>query len=231
MESGIGIRLQQARKAAGLTQNDVARELGVTFGAVSQWERGSTSPKGTHLVNLSKLYSVRPAWLSSGKGPKEESDELVLANTELFDDEEPARQDEVDLPIFREVEFAAGDGRTQVIENHGASMRFSLAKLSQAGVQPENGACAVIKGDSMEPRIMSGATIGIDKGSRHIIDGKVYALDHSGMLRVKKLYRLPLDRIRVVSENSEEYPDEVYHLGSDEAPKIIGRVFWWEVFD
>ena len=41
----IGARLKKARKDAGLTQVDVAKALGVTFGAVSQWENSQTSPK------------------------------------------------------------------------------------------------------------------------------------------------------------------------------------------
>ncbi len=60
----------------------------------------------------------------------------------------------------------------------------------------------------METTILDGATLGIDKGTQHIIDGKIYALDHGGMLRIKRLYRLPIDRLRVVSDNSDEYPDE-----------------------
>ncbi|OBX36952.1 HTH-type transcriptional regulator PrtR [Halomonas elongata] len=123
------------------------------------------------------------------------------------------------LPMFREVEFAAGDGCTQVIENHGARERFSLPRLSRAGVQPENAALAVAKGDSMVPAITDGATIGIDKGCRGVIDGKIYALDHDGMLRVKRLYRLPLNRVRVVSENDDEYPEEVYSLSDPDAPR------------
>lgn len=154
-----------------------------------------------------------------------------MLEAELIEGDEPLRPDEVWLPMFREVEFAAGDGATQVIENHGAQERFSLPRLARAGVQPENAALAVAKGDSMMPAIHDGATLGIDKGCRHIIDGKVYVLDHGGMLRVKRLYRLPLNRVRVVSENSDEYPEETYSLSDPDAPRIIGKVFWWENFD
>lgn len=159
------------------------------------------------------------------------TDEIELVDAELIEDNEPLRSDEVWLPILREVEFSAGNGATQVIENHGAHERFSLPRLARQGVQPQNAALAVAKGDSMTPAIHDGATIGIDKGCRHIIDGKIYALDHDGMLRIKRLYRLPLNRIRVVSENADEYPEEVYSLADPDAPKILGRVFWWENFD
>ncbi|WP_282734609.1 helix-turn-helix transcriptional regulator [Halomonas rhizosphaerae] len=163
--------------------------------------------------------------------PNRRVDDMVLHDTEIVEDDGPLRPDEVELPCFREVEFSAGDGRTQVIENHGNSVRFSLPRLARAGVQPQNGACATASGSSMEPTIADGSPIAIDKGCRHVIDGKIYALDHGGMLRVKRLYKLPLGKVRLVSDNADEYPEEICSLMGEDAPRIIGRVFWWEVFD
>lgn len=145
--------------------------------------------------------------------------------------EEPLSVGEVTVPYFREVELEGGCGRTQVIENHGASMKFSTAKLYRAGVQPENAACATLVGNSMETTIMDGSPIAIDRGCTHIIDGKIYAIDHGGMLRVKRLYRLPLGRIRIASDNSDEHPDEIVSPPDLAELRIIGRVFWWESFD
>lgn len=159
------------------------------------------------------------------------ANELVMHHTKIVEDDAPPAPDEIEIPYFREVEMAAGGGRTQVIENHGHSMRFSLARLSRSGVQPESAACATVTGNSMEPVIVDGSPVGIDKSHRHITDGKIYALDHDGMLRVKRLYRLPLSRMRVVSENDVEYPEETYSMDSPDAPRIIGKVFWWETFD
>ncbi|CAM3308779.1 HTH-type transcriptional regulator PrtR [Halomonas lysinitropha] len=143
----------------------------------------------------------------------------------------PAGLDEVELPYFREVEMEGGIGRTQVIENHGMTMRFPTAKLAKKNVNPMNAACATLVGNSMEPRIMDGSPIAIDRGCTRIEDGKIYAIDHGGMLRVKYLYRLPLGRIRIASENSAEHPDEIVSPPELEELRIIGRVFWWEVFD
>ncbi|TDX30790.1 phage repressor protein C with HTH and peptisase S24 domain [Modicisalibacter xianhensis] len=159
------------------------------------------------------------------------NNELVLHETEIVEDEGPAGPDEVDLPCFREVEFDMGSGRTQVVENGGHTMRFSLARLSRAGVNPGNAACATAVGTSMEPTINDGSPVAIDKGTTHIIDGKIYALDHGGMLRIKRLYRLPLGNVRLVSDNEVEHPEEVHSLMGPDAPRIIGRVFWWENFD
>ncbi|MEG3078517.1 helix-turn-helix transcriptional regulator [Halomonas sp. 5021] len=232
----IGDRVKRARKRIGMNQKELAFAIGIKQPTLSELERGE-SRSSAYLVQIAEVCKVNARWLATGVGDMLDAEQsLPDSNAEMMDIEviegdEPLRSDEVWLPILREVEFAAGDGATQVIENHGAQERFSLPRLARQGVQPHNAALAVAKGDSMMPAIHDGATLGIDKGCQGIVDGKIYALDHGGMLRVKKLYRLPLNRVRVVSENSDEYPEEVYSLADPDAPKIIGKVFWWENFD
>ena len=142
----------------------------------------------------------------------------------------PLREDEVELPLFREVELAAGSGSTQVIENHGAKLRFARSTLRRAGVPAESAACAYVRGNSMEPVMPDGTCVGVNTADRSIKDGEIYAIDHGGLLRVKYLYRRPGGGIRIVSQNSAEHPPE--DLTADEVAsdvRIIGRVFWWSV--
>lgn len=226
--------------ASGRRATEVAREAGVPQSTLSRILNGKIeSPSDRQISRLAEYFGVTSDQIrgrepldiirEAKKVPAPESNAEML-EIEVVEGDEPLRPDEVMLPVFREVEFSAGNGATQVIENHGTQERFSLPRLSRSGVQPENAALAVAKGDSMTPAILDGATIGIDKGCRTITDGQVYALDHDGMLRVKRLYRLPPGRMRVVSENSEEYPEEVYHTGDPDAPRILGKVFWVENF-
>ena len=49
--------LAALRKKAGLTQADVAKELGITDSAVNQWEKKKTFPKTEVLPKLARLYS------------------------------------------------------------------------------------------------------------------------------------------------------------------------------
>ena len=50
--------LTQARKAAGLTQADVAAKLNVSRQAVSRWESGQSKPSTEKLLALGALYGV-----------------------------------------------------------------------------------------------------------------------------------------------------------------------------
>lgn len=51
-------KLTQARKAAGLTQADVAAKLNVSRQAVSRWESGQSKPSTEKLLALGALYGV-----------------------------------------------------------------------------------------------------------------------------------------------------------------------------
>lgn len=54
----LGEKLTQARKAAGLTQADVAARLSVSRQAVSRWESGQSKPSTEKLLALGALYGV-----------------------------------------------------------------------------------------------------------------------------------------------------------------------------
>lgn len=52
--------LRELREASGMTQFDVAKELGVTITTVYNWERGTAEPYARHLLKLAQLYDVSP---------------------------------------------------------------------------------------------------------------------------------------------------------------------------
>ncbi len=56
----IGENLKAARKAIGLTQTDVAAQLGVANTTLSNWENGVSRPDVDNLRRLCLLYKIRP---------------------------------------------------------------------------------------------------------------------------------------------------------------------------
>ncbi|WP_328186984.1 XRE family transcriptional regulator [Marinobacter sp. OP 3.4] len=250
-------RITEARESVGLNKSELARRLGVSRASVTAWETGAVNNlKHDHLFELSKITGFSAKWLATGEGEKkrktasttvaylpglrnskdagsseQKNHELeFLGHMDAWDSDTALGPDEVEVPLFREVEIAAGGGRTEVIENHGAKLRFARSTLARAGVDPANAACATVKGNSMERLIPDGTTVGVDTGDKEIRDGEIYAFDHDGMLRVKYLQRKPGGGLRVISENLSEYPPEDY--GPEEVEqdiRMIGRVFWWSV--
>ena len=54
----IGEQIAALRKSKGLTQNELGERLGVSFQAVSKWERGETLPDITVLPDLAKVLET-----------------------------------------------------------------------------------------------------------------------------------------------------------------------------
>ena len=62
-------KLTQARKAAGLTQADIAARLSVSRQAVSRWESGQSKPSTEKLLALGALYGVSIDQLLNAEEP------------------------------------------------------------------------------------------------------------------------------------------------------------------
>ena len=54
----LGAAIQEARKAAGLSQEEVAAALGVRQSSISQWERAVTAPTTGHLLGLLRILGA-----------------------------------------------------------------------------------------------------------------------------------------------------------------------------
>lgn len=221
--SQLGRNIERKMEEQGINAATLADMAGTTRATISHIINGK-SKKSTLIPKIAKALNTTTEELM------EPSDTVnQLGRIEAWDSTTPLAPDEVELPLFREVELSAGIGSTEVIENHGAKLRFARNTLSRNGIMPEYAACCFVSGDSMRPILPNGSTVAIDTASKMIIDGDMYAFSHGGMLRVKYLYRIPSGGIRIKSANREEYPDEEVYPQSEDEFRILGRVFWYGV--
>ena len=56
--SQVGINICKFRKSIGITQMELADKLGISFQAISNWERGISMPDISKLNELSTLFNV-----------------------------------------------------------------------------------------------------------------------------------------------------------------------------
>jgi phage repressor protein C with HTH and peptisase S24 domain len=244
-------RIKSRRKELKLTQLEVAEFVGVSKTAISLWESGTNDPNGKNLDSLCIALKCDQSWLLygtgtpiragvkserlqvidlyAGVGPTDHSVREDVGTFELWDSKTPLRDDEVELPFFKEVELSAGNGSSVVKENTGFKLRFAKSTLKRQGVSAEHAACVVVSGNSMQPVLPDKATVGIDTANTKVKDGEMYAVDHDGLLRVKILYRLPGGGYRLRSYNRDEYPDEDISVHQAEKLKVLGKVFWYSV--
>ena len=222
---------EAAEKLKGVSgQSNLARLLNVSPQVVKNWETRGVSASG--LVNAAKVIGVSVAWVETGEGEmaaikQPQSNALPLGKIDEWDNNTPLSEDDCEAPLYKEIKLSAGNGFTDDIEDYnGYKLRFSRNTLRKHGISPENVVCVMADGDSMEPVFPSGATLGIDTGSKNIRDGQIYAINHGGLLRTKILHKLPENKVRIRSYNQAEYPDEEASLDD---LSVIGRVFWWSV--
>ncbi|NNE80945.1 MAG: helix-turn-helix transcriptional regulator [Silicimonas sp.] len=64
----FGDRLAAARESQGMTQEDLARRLGVALGTVEGWENDMREPRANRLQMLSGVLDVSLSWLLTGEG-------------------------------------------------------------------------------------------------------------------------------------------------------------------
>ena len=222
---------EAAEKLKGVSgQSNLARLLNVSPQVVKNWETRGVSASG--LVNAAKVIGVSVAWVETGEGEmaaikQPQSNALPLGKIDEWDNNTPLSEDDCEAPLYKEIKLSAGNGFADDIEDYnGYKLRFSRNTLRKHGISPENVVCVMADGDSMEPVFPSGATLGIDTGSKTIRDGQIYAINHGGLLRTKILHKLPENKVRIRSYNQTEYPDEEASLDD---LSVIGRVFWWSV--
>lgn len=155
----------------------------------------------------------------------------LLGPISVWDDGTPLEDDEVAVPLLKDVEVAAGAGRSADEFKTSKKIRLGKYTLRNQGVQFDQAVCVTVRGNSMEPALPDGSTVGVNLGNKSIKDGKVYVITHSGELRVKAIYRLPGGGIRLRSYNQSEHPDEEYTQEemADRGISILGKVFWSSV--
>lgn len=222
---------EAAEKLKGVSgQSNLARLLNVSPQVVKNWETRGVSASG--LVNAAKVIGVSVAWVETGEGEmaaikQPESNALPLGKIDEWDNDTPLSDDDYEAPLYKDIKLSAGNGFADDIEDYnGYKLRFSRNTLRKHGINPADVVCVMADGDSMEPVFPSGATLGIDTGSKNIRDGQIYAINHGGLLRTKILHKLPDNKVRIRSYNQSEYPDEEASLDD---LSVIGRVFWWSV--
>ncbi|UCX03546.1 XRE family transcriptional regulator [Shewanella glacialimarina] len=234
----VGQHIKHLRMKAGIKSQAMLAELcgWKSQSRVGNYEAGSRTVSPSDAEILAKVLGVDPAEIifgypQSNKRSDISEDEAVLniSGFEFWDSDTPLSDDEVEIPFYMEVELAAGHGISDVREYRGPKLRFAKSTLRKSSVESTRAACVRVNGNSMEPVLPNGSTVGVDTSQTNVIDGKMYAINHDGMMRIKTLYKLPGGGLRLRSFNTDEWPDERYEGDDLKQIKIIGKVFWYSV--
>jgi phage repressor protein C with HTH and peptisase S24 domain len=212
--------IRDGRKRLGMTETEFADAVGVTRGAVQQWEKeGGTAPKRSHQPIVARLIGLSVSELMG------EARGSSLAPILAWEHESDLPAGEFIMVPRLRVFLSAGNGHDQVeiefVKKQPQAFRADW--IRQERLKPAKLASMSADGDSMEPGIFDGDSLVVDTSQDTVIDGKVFAIWYDGGERVKRLYRLPGGGLRIKSDNPlfetiEVKSDQVEHV------RIIGRV-------
>lgn len=146
----IGDRIRKARKDKGLTQKQLADQVGVSRAAVTQWESGETKGlKPENLFAVANVLGVSAEWLGIGSGAQQGRG-LTIA-------ERPTRK----IPVISTVQ--AGHP-TEVVDAYsaGAGMEEVDVTGDIADKIGKHTFALYVDGDSMAPVFSPGDLVVVD---------------------------------------------------------------------
>ena len=225
----FGVRLRTAIARAGLTQSEVARQLGLDRSVVTHWIKDSQAPEPALLPDLARILGTTFEAL-------------------LLGDDVPSRAnpDAQHLGGFIHIsrttrQIGAGPGFVDPLDDP-KDYAFAAEWLKRMGISnpqehdPRLGVYKVAKtfGDSMEPTIRPGAVLLADlgprgKGHQRVESGHIYVLKQPGEggLQVKRAAVKPRGEQLVIWGDNRSYPPETISLEGRSLPEVVvGRVRW-----
>ncbi|MFT4178753.1 MAG: helix-turn-helix transcriptional regulator [Thermomonas sp.] len=110
----FGDRLREARVAAGMTQEQLGFELGVSKSAVSAWENGRETPSFRSLPELRRQLRRSLDELICGVQPTEASPERTMRD--ISDDASPTARNEKERALLQRYRGLPARQRAALLE-------------------------------------------------------------------------------------------------------------------
>lgn len=197
-----------ARKRGG---RSVAAGLwGVSERTLASYMSGESDPKLSFLIAVAEKESISLASFF------ENSANICT----------PPESGSIHIPL-RDVYASAGPGAEVFDEAPKDFLSFSRHFVEAWGRSHTHVEAIRVIGDSMEPTIMNGAIVLIDRADRTLVEGRIYAFRTPDGLRLKRFQRAIDGAVLLVSDNDIYAPERIAAEDMNEL-RVAGRVFWTE---
>lgn len=218
-------RLKEAVQTAGGSA-EVAKRAGLPLSTLGGYLAGGEM-KLTNCTAIAEATGVRLEWLALGNEPMHASESIGGQNVAMRSPGNTIALSPGTALIDR-YDARAAAGRNGVLSDTAVIERvlFSEAWIRRVlRRNPGNLALLEAFGDSMEPTIADGDVIMIDVVVDELVSGRIYVVDLSGELLVKRIQRRVTGSLLVLSDNARYPPEEVtaadaHHL------RLVGEVVW-----
>ena len=220
--------LSALMERSGMTPSSLAEATGVLQSTIHRIVKGeSKDPLHKNIAPLAAHYGITTDQLR-GVSPLD-IDALPLRREDLLRRSVPVLEDIgalVDLPFIARVGLS-GDLRREAVETTGEFRKIAQEELDRCGVERAHAAFVRTQGDTMSPVFIDGSVAGVNMAATDVIDGKIYAVQISGEIWIKRAYRIPGGGLRLTSydpdvEDMRFTPDML----RTQQVAIVGRVFY-----
>lgn len=203
-----------------LSQVDVANRTGKTKSYISLiLSAGKSFGEKTARLIENKLFMPK-LWLDG------QTDEHGLSPIVEWNRVEDLPSDTFAIVPRVSIQLSAGGGVVAQEEEELLPLAFRKDWLIKKNISAKSNlrTCAV-RGDSMSPYLEDEDTVLIDMGQNIIKDNNVYAIEHSGEVRIKRLAKTFNGGIVIRSDN-RSYPDETLGPVDAQQLRVLGLCVW-----
>lgn len=206
MQDNVSIRIKSAIEASGMTMKAVAEKCGIPYRTLQDYAAGKADPSAKNLSTIATGLRVSGDWLLTGEG--EMRGRGSISNVEFLG---------IQMVPMEVYSLAGAGGPIALTDSEPLKIVYVLPEWKK----PSTVAVSV-RGDSMQPGIMDGSTVGIDTADRQIVSGKVFAvyIEHEGAV-IKRVYA-EAERVVLKSDNPAFEPIYI----KDGHGFILGRLRW-----
>lgn len=217
----LGERVKARRMELGITQKELGDLVGISQNSITKIENGGNT---IHIAKLASALGVSVAWLSTGKGDRDD----IVENGGLdkqFVSSEPdlLHKHRIDYYDVRAAAGLTGFENSDYPEIISSLYLTDEGMAQLVGKKSSDGICLVnVPTDSMEPTIRKGDIVFLDtKVNAYSGDG-IYAFAIDGALFIKRIQKMIGGGYRMISDN-EIYPPEQISDDVCKNAQFIGR--------
>lgn len=230
-----GERFRDIRLKLGHSQSELAALLGVTQGAISQIEKGSTKPSFDILARLLEQTSPRElCYLLSGQHVDLPSINEIISSVTPVIRPLTTPMNEAPLDALAEDHLAVPLIEGKVAAGAGGFLWQQVRRLVwiyRPEIGPHRNLIATkVSGDSMYPTVPDGAIVIIDRDQRQPsgLRKHIWAIrtDRDGAIAIKRLQIMKdPPSFLVLSDNFSQYPPELAWT-CEPNELVVGQVVW-----
>ena len=203
MSETISVKLKAKRKELRLSQDELARIIGVDQKTISHWENGVNEPQLNKLRIFCDNFKVPLSYFTG---------EIT-----------PIAEDVLYVDYYSDIYASCGRGCLIGSESK-ETLAIPLSLIPAKIKQNTNYSLIKVRGNSMSPEIQDGDFVLIEHyKNEQIIDNSIYLFMYKDEIFVKRLSK-NINEIIITSDN-KDYPQIILRKEELNNLKIIGKVF------